>query len=188
MEEAVGSAAQDDVRRSGLDSRIHPDHAAADFPEGQHHTEHSARISGARSARAAPIDQGRFPRAPDLRVDRRRSGARARALSADAGFVQKLMDRPITDTTATPRISGLFIDVDRSKALWNDVYRAPQSLIKEGDWIDRASFGIPYTYAFTGAILAEAMNARGDAKSANAIKARVRAIVKAARIEGFPPI
>jgi hypothetical protein len=61
-------------------------------------------------------------------------------------------------------------------------------LIKEGDWIDRASFGIPYTYAFTGAILAEAVNARGDVKSANAIKDRVRAIVKAARIEGFPPI
>ncbi|MEP6857969.1 MAG: DUF2723 domain-containing protein [Gemmatimonadales bacterium] len=104
------------------------------------------------------------------------------------GFVQKLMDRPITDTTATPRISGLFIDVDRSKALWDSVYRAPQSLIKEGDWIDRASFGIPYTYAFTGAILAEAMNGRGDVKSASAIKDRVRAIVKAARIEGFPPI
>ena len=104
------------------------------------------------------------------------------------GFVQKLMDRPITDTTATPRISGLFIDVDRSKALWDSVYRAPQSLIKEGDWIDRASFGIPYTYAFTGAILAEAMNGRGDVKSANAIKDRVRAIVKAARIEGFPSI
>jgi hypothetical protein len=104
------------------------------------------------------------------------------------GFVQKLMDRPITDTTATPHISGLFIDVDRSKALWDSVYRAPQALIKEGDWIDRASFGIPYTYAFTGAILAEAVNARGDVKSSNAIKDRVRAIVKAARIEGFPPI
>jgi len=104
------------------------------------------------------------------------------------GFVQKLVDRPITETPATPRMSGLFIDVDRSKALWNDVYRAPQSLIKEGDWIDRASFGIPYTYAFTGALLAQALSDRGDEKSANAVKERVRAIVKAARIEGFPPI
>jgi len=104
------------------------------------------------------------------------------------GFVQKLMDKPVTESAATPRISGLFIDVDRTKALWNDVYRAPQSLIKEGDWIDRASFGIPYTYAFTGAILAQAMTERGDEKSASAIKERVRAIVKAARIEGFPSI
>jgi hypothetical protein len=101
-------------------------------------------------------------------------------------FVQKLMDHPITDSAATPRISGLFVDVERTKALWDSVYRAPQSLIKEGDWIDRASFGIPYTYAFTGAILAETLRSRGDEKSANAIMDRVRQIVKAARIEGFP--
>ena len=104
------------------------------------------------------------------------------------GFVQKLVDRPITDSAATPRISGLFIDVDRTKALWNEVYRAPESLIKEGQWVDRPSFGIPYTYAFTGAILAEALTSQGDVKTANAVKDRVRAIVKAARIEGFPPI
>ncbi|MGI8402892.1 MAG: glycosyltransferase family 117 protein [Gemmatimonadaceae bacterium] len=101
------------------------------------------------------------------------------------GFVQKLVDHPLTDTPATPRISGLFVDVDRSKALWDTVYRAPDALIKEGDWIDRASFGIPYTYAFTGAILAEAMTRRGDTKTATAIMTKVQAIVKAARIEGF---
>src|SRR4029079_12403445 len=100
------------------------------------------------------------------------------------GFFQNMMDKTLTESAATPRISGLFIDVDRTKALWNEVYRAPQSLIKEGDWIDRASFGIPYTYAFTGAILAQAMADKGDNASANAIKERVRAIVKAARIEG----
>jgi hypothetical protein len=101
------------------------------------------------------------------------------------GFVQKLVDHPLTDTPATPRISGLFVDVDRSKALWDTVYRAPDALIKEGDWIDRASFGIPYTYAFTGAVLADAMTKRGDAKAASAIMTKVQAIVKAARIEGF---
>jgi hypothetical protein len=102
------------------------------------------------------------------------------------GFVQKLVDYPIANSEATPLISGLFVDVDRTKTLWDSVYRAPQSLIKEGDWIDRASFGIPYTYAFTGAILAEAMRGRGDEKSANEIMGRVREILKAARIEGFP--
>src|SRR5712671_542828 len=102
------------------------------------------------------------------------------------GFVQKLMDRPITDTAATPQIAGLFLDVDRTKELWDTVYRAPDALMKEGDWIDRASFGIPYTYAFTGAVLAEALVRQGDEKSANVIMDRVRRIVKAARIEGFP--
>jgi hypothetical protein len=58
--------------------------------------------------------------------------------------------------------------------------------MKEGDWIDRPSFGIPYTYAFTGLVLAEALVRQGDEKSANVIMDRVRRIVKAARIEGFP--
>ncbi|HZE07619.1 MAG TPA: DUF2723 domain-containing protein, partial [Gemmatimonadaceae bacterium] len=98
------------------------------------------------------------------------------------GFVQKLVDHPLTASTATPRIGDLFIDVDRTKALWDSVYHAPEALIKEGDWIDRASFGIPYTYGFTGTVLAEAMRERGDQASANAILNRVKAIAKAARI------
>jgi hypothetical protein len=102
------------------------------------------------------------------------------------GFVQKLSANPITDTVATPRVLGLNLDFARTKALWNDVYHAPEALIKEGDWIDRASFGIPYTYAFTGAVLSEAMKAKGDTKGADTVMNRVKAIVKAARIEGFP--
>ncbi len=102
------------------------------------------------------------------------------------GFVQKLTDHPIPDTAETPHILGLNLDLQRTKALWDTVYHAPEALIKEGDWIDRASFGIPYTYAFTGAVLNEALKARGDTTAANAIMTRVKAIVKAARIENFP--
>jgi hypothetical protein len=101
------------------------------------------------------------------------------------GFVQKLVDHPLTDSPATPRIAGQFVDVDRTKALWDTVYRAPDSLKKEGDWIDRASVGIPYTYAYTGAVLAEAMSRRGDDNAATAIMAKVREIAKEARID-FP--
>jgi hypothetical protein len=104
------------------------------------------------------------------------------------GFVQKLVDHPIADTAETPHVLGLNLDLERTKALWNDVYGAPAALIKEGDWIDRASFGIPYTYAFTGAVLSEALKARGDTKGADAVMNRVRSIVKAARIEGFPGV
>jgi hypothetical protein len=102
--------------------------------------------------------------------------------------VQKLVDHPIAETPETPSIAGLHMDYERTKALWNEVYRAPEALIKEGDWIDRASFGIPYTYAFTGAILNQVMQARGDTVGANAVMNRVKAIVKAARISGFPGV
>ncbi|MFN2636396.1 MAG: DUF2723 domain-containing protein [Gemmatimonadaceae bacterium] len=102
------------------------------------------------------------------------------------GYVQKVMDHAVTDTLATPRISGLFVDVDRTKQIWDQVYRAPETLMREGDWIDRPSFGIPYTYAFTGALLADALSQRGDEAGATAVMNRVKGIVKAARIEGFP--
>jgi hypothetical protein len=104
------------------------------------------------------------------------------------GFVQKLVDHPVVNSPEVPLVAaGLNLDVQRTKDLWNTVYKAPESLIKEGDWIDRASFGIPYTYAFTGAVLAEAVRNQGDAKTADAIMSRVRAIAKAARIE-FPGV
>jgi hypothetical protein len=98
------------------------------------------------------------------------------------GLVQKLVDHPLTDSPLTPRIAGRFVDVDRSKALWDTVYHAPEALIKEGDWIDRASAGIPYLYAYTGAVLAEAMSRRGDERAVNAILNRVNKISKAARV------
>ena len=104
------------------------------------------------------------------------------------GFVQKLVDHPVQNTPQVPQVAaGLNLDVQRTKELWDTVYKAPEALIKEGDWIDRASFGIPYTYAFTGAILAEAIRNQGDAKTADAIMNRVRAIAKAARID-FPGV
>jgi len=104
------------------------------------------------------------------------------------GFVQKLVDHPVVNSPQVPLVAaGLNLDVQRTKELWDNVYKAPQALIKEGDWIDRASFGIPYTYAFTGAVLAEAIRNQGDAKTADAIMNRVRAIAKAARID-FPGV
>jgi hypothetical protein len=102
------------------------------------------------------------------------------------GFVQKLVDHPLTDTPATPYISGMFVDVARTEALWNTVYRAPKALIKEGDWVDRASSGIPYTYAFVGVMLAEGLSRGGNVAQAKPIIDTVSKIAKAARLEGLP--
>ena len=102
------------------------------------------------------------------------------------GFVQKIMTDRVAETPATPHISGLNVDLDRSKALWFTVYHAPDALIRQGDWIDRPSFGIAYTYAFTGAILADGLGRLGGTRDATAIMQKVKKIVQAARIEGFP--
>jgi len=102
------------------------------------------------------------------------------------GFVQKLSDHPVADSVDTPKILGLNLDLKRTEDLWNSVYHAPEALIKEGKWVDRASFGIAYTYAFTGAVLSEALKARGDSTGAAKVMNRVKGVVKAARIENFP--
>jgi hypothetical protein len=102
------------------------------------------------------------------------------------GFVQKIMPDPVPEAPATPHISGLNVDLQRTKDLWFTVYRAPDAIIKEGDWIDRPSFGIPYTYAFTGAILSDGLARVNDTRDAALIIDKVKKIVKAARIEGFP--
>jgi hypothetical protein len=98
------------------------------------------------------------------------------------GLVRKLVDHPLTDSARTPKIAGRFVDVDRSKALWDTVYHAPEALMREGDWIDRASANIPYFYAYTGAVLAEAISRRGDDGAVTAILNRVNNISKAARV------
>src|SRR6266540_4091923 len=102
------------------------------------------------------------------------------------GFVQKVLPEPVKETPLTQKISGLYLDVPRTKDLWFTVYRAPDALIREGDWVDRPSYGIPYTYAFTGAILAESLDRLGDTSDGMKIIGKVKQIVKAAHIEGFP--
>ncbi|HEY0972840.1 MAG TPA: DUF2723 domain-containing protein [Gemmatimonadales bacterium] len=60
-------------------------------------------------------------------------------------------------------------DVQRSAALWTDVFEAPQSLIEKGSWIDRPSVGIPYLYVDAGLTLYEVMQMRGQQELAQQI-------------------
>ncbi|HEX7937516.1 MAG TPA: hypothetical protein VF483_00915, partial [Gemmatimonadaceae bacterium] len=50
-----------------------------------------------------------------------------------------------------------WIDVGRTKALWSQVFQAPKSLVRRGDWIDQPSIGIPYLYFATGVQIAEVL-------------------------------
>jgi hypothetical protein len=101
------------------------------------------------------------------------------------GMVQKLMPdsvRSAPGVLATP--SGYF-DVARTRALWDSVYRAPEALIREGEWIDRPSAGIPLGYAITGEMLAQALDLRGDSAKADSVMGKVDAMAKAARLDDF---
>ncbi|HEX5581896.1 MAG TPA: DUF2723 domain-containing protein, partial [Gemmatimonadaceae bacterium] len=78
------------------------------------------------------------------------------------GLARKLlhyMPSPGPDTLLIPG-RGAY-DVQRSAALWSDVFEAPKSLIEKGSWIDRPSVGIPYLYVDAGLTLYEVMQMRG---------------------------
>jgi hypothetical protein len=75
-----------------------------------------------------------------------------------------------------------YLDVKTSYDLWTKVYTGPKELIDIGNWFDRPSFGIPYTYTVTGYILADALKSGGKAAQASTVMNQVTEMAKAARL------
>ncbi|MGI9045114.1 MAG: glycosyltransferase family 117 protein [Gemmatimonadaceae bacterium] len=98
------------------------------------------------------------------------------------GLVEKLVENPIIPNKDTVQVGDGFLDIATSNTLWTEVYKGPSTLIKLGHWIDRPSFGIPYTYTVTGYVLAEALRAQGREPEAQKIMETVRDVAVAARI------
>jgi hypothetical protein len=76
-----------------------------------------------------------------------------------------------------------WLDIKRTKALWDSVFLGPKALIKRGDWIDQPSVGIPYLYIATGATLAQVLNDRGQPAEAAKVFNTTREVAKAVRIQ-----
>jgi hypothetical protein len=98
------------------------------------------------------------------------------------GLVVKLTENPIVPSADTVQVGDGFLDVKTSYALWTQVYQAPKELIELGNWFDRASFGIPYTYTVTGYMLGDALKSKGQTKEAASIMTQVTDMAKAARL------
>ena len=98
------------------------------------------------------------------------------------GLAEKLVENPIVAGKDTVAVADGFLDVPRTYALWTQVYKGPASLIRRGDWIDRPSFGIPYTYAITGMVLADALKREGQTSQADQVVKNVVEIARAARL------
>lgn len=99
------------------------------------------------------------------------------------GIAQKLLmgtPTPSRDTINTPL--GL-TDIPRSLALWTTVYRGPAELVKEGQWVDRASAGIAYHYVLVGYYLGEATAQLGDKATAARLMQTVQQMAHASGLE-----
>jgi hypothetical protein len=101
------------------------------------------------------------------------------------GLVQKLMPDSIVASRDTLQMPNGYFDVARTDSLWTSVYRGPQEIIREGDWIDRASTATPYNYALVGELLARALEMSGRTAEASKIDSTVGQVARAARLEGF---
>ena len=99
------------------------------------------------------------------------------------GMARKLMQDSVRAAKDTVRVPGEgFVDVTTTASLWKE-FKAPEALIRKGDWVDRPSVGIPYLYVSTGVVLGEALSAQGDAQgSAEAMK-RARLVARATKLE-----
>jgi hypothetical protein len=77
------------------------------------------------------------------------------------GLVRKVLDDAPVATRDTVDVPGDgWIDTSRSLALWNES-SAPQTMLANPGWVDRASVNMPLMYVFRGSVLAEALTQRG---------------------------
>jgi len=98
------------------------------------------------------------------------------------GLTQKLLDTKAKDNPAYVHFPGGYIDVARTRELWNR-YQAPGALLRQGRWLDDASVSIPAAYMQTAQYLAYGVAARGDTLKADSLMRQVQAMAKAAKLQ-----
>jgi len=118
----------------------------------------------------------------------RTSGGYARELGFSnnvltQGLASKVFIPPAAATLDTVYVQGDgWFDIPRTRALWTDVFKAPRSLVRRGDWIDQPSVGIPYLYIATGLELAETLRDR-EPQLARRVLDETREVAKAMHLE-----
>jgi len=101
------------------------------------------------------------------------------------GLARKLMPDTVRAGKDTIEVRGEgMVDVPRTMELWKE-FKAPASLIKKNDWVDRPSVGIPYLYVSTGVLLFEALQQQGKAKEASDMLGEARKIANATQLQDF---
>ncbi|HEY7393601.1 MAG TPA: DUF2723 domain-containing protein, partial [Gemmatimonadaceae bacterium] len=120
----------------------------------------------------------------------RTSGGYAQSLGlGDFTLTQGLASKVFVPPAATAARDTLYMqgagwfDLPRSEALWNTVFKGPQSVINTGDWIDRPSVGIPYLYVATGLQLAEAFKMRGRMADAQRVFNTAKQVAQTVRLD-----
>jgi hypothetical protein len=100
------------------------------------------------------------------------------------GLASKVFVPPAVANRDTMPIAGAgWVDVTRTKTLWDSVFTGQRSIAQRDDWVDRPSVGIPYLYVATGLMLSEGLQARGDAAAAARVMNQSRQIAEAVKLD-----
>jgi len=101
------------------------------------------------------------------------------------GLARKLMPDSVRAGQDTVSVPGEgMVDVPRTMELWKE-FKAPASLIKKNDWVDRPSVGIPYLYVSTGVLLYEALTEQGKTREAAGMLGEARKVANATQLQDF---
>jgi hypothetical protein len=76
-----------------------------------------------------------------------------------------------------------WFDVETTRALWENAFRAPRSIASRELWVDRPSAGIPFLYLRTGLVLSSALTQLGRADDAARIRAQVEKLARATQLD-----
>ena len=100
------------------------------------------------------------------------------------GLASKVFVPPAAGNRDTMLIAGAgWVDVTRTKTLWDSVFTGQKSISKRDDWVDRPSVGIPYLYVATGLMLSEGLQSRGDVAAASRVLNQSRQVAAAVRLD-----
>ncbi|HEU4722574.1 MAG TPA: DUF2723 domain-containing protein [Gemmatimonadaceae bacterium] len=100
------------------------------------------------------------------------------------GLASKVFVPPAAPSRDTLLLPGAgWVDVKRTKSLWDSAFAGQRSIALRDDWVDRPSVGIPYLYVATGLMLSEALNSVGDTAAAGRVLAQSRQVAQAVRLD-----
>jgi hypothetical protein len=99
------------------------------------------------------------------------------------GLATKIFIPPTVPGKDTLNVPGVgWIDVKRTRLLWDSVFTGYKALAQRHDWVDRPSVGIPYLYVATGLMLSEVLQATGDTQGAQVVMSQARSVAKGVKL------
>jgi hypothetical protein len=99
------------------------------------------------------------------------------------GLAAKIFIPPPSPGKDTVLVQGAgWVDVARTKVLWDSVFTGQKSLARRHDWVDRPSVGIPYLYVATGLMLSEVLQATGRQAEAARVLNEAKQVAQAVKL------